>query len=192
MNSDDEDAIEDVKPDKERGMYTVEMDPRKDPVMLTQAEVAAQRAASKAVPRSQTPVSGSSDDDDPDGPEFVWSQTKSCMRRNKNYRKAATVDTKTNVPVPVPEPTRKSTPVNSDSEDQEPISEDQRRMIDLGKKMARKGTAQGTSRTKPPEEAKASHPRATRKTASRAGSLRPGGGSGQTDTCVASGNPSKT
>jgi hypothetical protein len=32
----------------------------------------------------------------------------------------------------------------------------------------------------------------TRSQASRAGGLRPGGGSGQTDTCVASGNPSKT
>jgi hypothetical protein len=32
----------------------------------------------------------------------------------------------------------------------------------------------------------------TRSQASRAGGLRPGGGSGQTDTCVAQGNPSKT
>jgi hypothetical protein len=32
----------------------------------------------------------------------------------------------------------------------------------------------------------------TRKTASRAGSLRPGDGSGQTDTCVDLFNPSKT
>jgi hypothetical protein len=55
-----------------------------------------------------------------------------------------------------------------------------------------KGTAQRTSRPKPTTEAKASHPMATRKTASRAGSLRSGGGSGQTDTCVAQGNPSKT
>jgi hypothetical protein len=42
-------------------------------------------------------------------------------------------------------------------------------------------------------EAKASHPMATRtRNASRAGGLRSGGGSGQTDTCVAQGNPSKT
>jgi hypothetical protein len=41
-------------------------------------------------------------------------------------------------------------------------------------------------------EAKASHPMATRKTASGVGSLRSGGGSGQTATCVASGNPPKT
>jgi hypothetical protein len=89
---------------------------------------------------------------------------------------------------PAPEP-RIPTPVNSDDEE---VSEDQKRMIVRGKKMARRGTAQGTSRTKPTEEAKASHPMATRKTASRGGGLRPGGGSWQTDTCVASDNPSKT
>jgi hypothetical protein len=64
MRSDDEDALEDVKPDEEKGMYTAGMDPTKGPVMLSQAQVAAQNAASKAPPRSQTPVSGSSDDDD--------------------------------------------------------------------------------------------------------------------------------
>jgi hypothetical protein len=52
MNSDDEDAIEDIKPDEEPNMYTAGMDPTKGPVMLTQAEAAAQRAASKAPPRS--------------------------------------------------------------------------------------------------------------------------------------------
>jgi hypothetical protein len=41
-------------------------------------------------------------------------------------------------------------------------------------------------------EAKASHPMETRRQASRAGGSRPGGGSGQKDTCVAQGNPSKT
>jgi hypothetical protein len=41
--------------------------------------------------------------------------------------------------------------------------------------------------------AKATQPRMqTRSQASRAGGLRPGGGSGQTDTCVAQGHPSKT
>jgi hypothetical protein len=40
--------------------------------------------------------------------------------------------------------------------------------------------------------AKATHPMETRRKASGAGGLRPGGGSGQTDTCVANGNPSKT
>jgi hypothetical protein len=41
--------------------------------------------------------------------------------------------------------------------------------------------------------AKATHPMATRtRSASGAGGLRPGSGSGQTDTCVASGNPFKT
>jgi hypothetical protein len=35
MNSDDDDALEDVKPDEEKGMYTPEMDPKKGPVKLT-------------------------------------------------------------------------------------------------------------------------------------------------------------
>jgi hypothetical protein len=43
------------------------------------------------------------------------------------------------------------------------------------------------------QEAKASHPMASRtRSASRAGGLRPRGGPGQTDTCVVLYNPSKT
>jgi hypothetical protein len=41
-------------------------------------------------------------------------------------------------------------------------------------------------------ETKVSKPVPKKKPASRAGGLRPGGGSGQTDTCVANGHPSKT
>jgi hypothetical protein len=41
-------------------------------------------------------------------------------------------------------------------------------------------------------ETKVSTPMVSRKRASGAGSLRPGGGSGSKDTCVAKGNPSKT
>jgi hypothetical protein len=43
-----------------------------------------------------------------------------------------------------------------------------------------------------PADPEASHPKRTRQQASRAGSLRGVGGSGQTDTRVANGNPSKT
>jgi hypothetical protein len=42
MNSDDEDALEDVKPDEEQNMYTAGMDPTKGPVKLSPRRVAAQ------------------------------------------------------------------------------------------------------------------------------------------------------
>jgi hypothetical protein len=153
MKSEDDDALEDVKPDEETGMYTAGMDPKKGPIMLTPAQVAAQKAAAAATapPRSKTPDSpppcsqtsapGSSDDD-PNGPEHVWSQTKGCLRRNKNYRKAATDDSKISVPAPVsvPEPTRQPTPLTSPvNSDDDGMSEDQKRMVARGKKMAQKG-----------------------------------------------------
>jgi hypothetical protein len=37
-------------------------------------------------PRSQSPVGGRSDDDDPTWPEQIWSQTKGHMRKNKHFR----------------------------------------------------------------------------------------------------------
>jgi hypothetical protein len=86
MNSDDDDALEDVKPDEEKGMYTRGMDPRQGPVKISAHEAARQRAASQALktakvpPRSQLPMYGSSDEDDPTGSEWIWSQTKGCMR----------------------------------------------------------------------------------------------------------------
>jgi hypothetical protein len=208
MNSDDEDALEDVKPDEEKGMYTAEIDPEKSPMKLTQAHAAAQRAAVRALPRSQTPVSGSSDDDDPNGSDYVSSQTKCCMRRNKHYRKAATNLSKTSVPEPVlvPEPQRQPTPVTSDTEDQNEMTEDQKRCAKIGKKKA-VAFQKAPAVQEPVREAKASKPvkeqespgtkvpkamETRRQAAGRAGGLRPGGGSGKTDTCVASGNPSKT
>jgi hypothetical protein len=93
MNSDDDDAIEDVKPDEEKGMYTAEMDPEKGPVKLSQAQVATEKAAAHAMkplrapPRSQSPIGWSSDEDEPTGSEWVWSQTKGCMRKNIFQRK---------------------------------------------------------------------------------------------------------
>jgi hypothetical protein len=95
MNSDDDGALEDVKTDEEKGMYTPGMDPRQGPVTLTQAQVAVEKAtvqalkAAKVPPRSQSPVCGSSDDDDPTRSEWIWSQTKNFMRRNKHFRSAA-------------------------------------------------------------------------------------------------------
>jgi hypothetical protein len=66
--SDDKD-IEGMEPDEEKNMYAPGMDPSKGPVKLSQAQVAAQKAAAQAQkelrvpPRSQSPVVGSSDDD---------------------------------------------------------------------------------------------------------------------------------
>jgi hypothetical protein len=115
MNSDDSDALEDVKPDEEKGMYTPEMDPKQGPVKLTQAQAGYQRAAAQALkastvpPHPQKPVEGSSDEDDPNGSERIWSQTKGCMRVNRHFREklaAAAAPKKTNPFAP-----RSSTPV---------------------------------------------------------------------------------
>jgi hypothetical protein len=173
MNSDEEDALKEEHGDVLEGMYTPGMDPEKGPVKLTQAQVAAQKAAAKALPLSQTPVSGSSDEDEPSGSEYVWSQTKGCMRKNKNYRKAATVDSKTSVLPPAP--IRLPTPVNSDTEDQGDMTEDQKRCARGGKKRSQKASTQPTKGQESPK------PMETRgQAASRAGGLRGAVGSGST------------
>jgi hypothetical protein len=202
--------------DVEENMYTAGMDPKKGPVMLShrqvaqhkavaaaQRELARQQAPRKAPPRSQTPVDGSSDDDDPNGADTIWSQSKHYYRRNKNKpipETTAPVSVPMNAPEPVRQPTPMTSPVNSDDEG---MSEDQRRKANLGKKMAQRGAP----KPKPVPEAKASKPvkgqespetkvskptETRRQAPSRAGSLRSGGGSGQTGTCVAKGNPPKT
>jgi hypothetical protein len=52
------------------------MDPKKGPLKLTQAEVARQRAAADALKKYEAQVAaGSSDDDDPNGHDMVWSHT---------------------------------------------------------------------------------------------------------------------
>jgi hypothetical protein len=70
---------------------------------------------------------------------------------------------------------------SSDKEDDEFISEDQKRAMRNAKMKAGKGIKGKT------------HPMCTRNDdVSRAGSLRPAGGSGQKDARVASSHPSKT
>jgi hypothetical protein len=180
-------------------MYTAEMDPNQGPMKLTPAQVAAQKAAAQALkflrtpPRSQSPVGGSSDEDGPTGSEWIWSHAKGCMRRNKFFRnKAATDDSKIETIIPpaveIVSAPHKSTPVNSDNEDQEEMSEDQRRLLEHGIRKGSKGSRKGT---RPVTEQESTHPMGTRRQASRAGGLRPVGGSGQTDACVANGHPSK-
>jgi hypothetical protein len=201
MNSSDEDDPE-MKPDVLEGMSTSEMDPEKGPIKLTQAQVAAQKAAAKALkaskppPRSQAPMpTGSSDDDDPAGPQMVWSSSKQIFRRNKhwvdpNVPALLAPEPQKALPAPpvlkaLPAPEPQSTPVSSDTEDQSEMTEDQKCCARMGKKLSQRSTAQRTSRSNPTTEAQASHPMATRRReASRAGGLRPGGGLEQMDTRV--------
>jgi hypothetical protein len=233
MNSSDEDDPN-MKPDTLEGMYTEGMDPEKGPIKLSQTQAAVQKAAAHAqksqmiskIPRVESPMpTGSSDDDDPDSPKTVWSQSRSVFRPNKNWRDPNALA------LPAPEPERKPTPVSSDTEDQSEMTEGQKRYARSAKKKAGVDKSVTRSRAvtgstpppmsfpkamasqrapadiptkgqqapKPPvkgqesPEAKASHQMATRRQeASRAGGLRSGGGSGQTDTCVSSRNPSKT
>jgi hypothetical protein len=170
-NSEDEDD-EKMKPDEEPNMYTPGIDPSKGPIKLSTSQVAAQKAAyqalksSKVPPRSQSPANGSSDEDDPNGSEYKWSQTKSCMRKNKHWnglsatgglalpapkpQKALPAQELKALPapelkaLPAPEP-RIPTPINSDDEE---LSGDQKRMVAFAEKKSRRDTAQRTSRPK--------------------------------------------
>jgi hypothetical protein len=241
MNSSDEDD-HDMKPGELTGMYTEGMDPKKGPVVLTEAQVAAQKAAARA-PKSQPPrvesplPDGSSDDGDPFGSKTVWSISKQAFRPNRKWidpdtpalpapaasaseptsegtrgnpvmssSPAPLASRFTQSPLALPAPDRQPTPVSSDTENQDDMTEDQKRYARFGKKTAtaspRAPADVPTKEQQAPKrpvkgqkspEAKASHPMASRtRTASRAGGLRSGGGSGSTDTCVAKGNPSKT
>jgi hypothetical protein len=208
MNSDDDDALEEEHGDKLTGTCTPKMDPKRGPVRISQHEAARQRAAAQAMkevkvpPRSQSPVGGSSDEDEPTGSEWIWSQTKGCMRKNKHFRaQTATADSKfedqpaksTNPFIPRP-----STPVESPSlVATVNVPLDTLPVLTKGKKSgvssvrAKKGA--GKKAANGPADSEATQPMVTPQRASRAGSLRRGvGGSGQTDTCVASSHPSKT
>jgi hypothetical protein len=153
MNSDDEEDPN-MKPDVEPNMYTEGMDPLKGPIQLTQSQVAAQKAAAhalKALPRSQAPMpTGSSDDDDPNGSQYIWSTSKGIFRKNKKWRDPNVLA------LPAPEPDRKPTPVSSDTEDQGEMSEDQKRLARIGKKKAT--ATRKASAAQPVPEAKASSP----------------------------------
>jgi hypothetical protein len=225
MRSDEEDALKDEHGEELTGVYAPGCSSL-DQARLTAEQAVAQRAASspstpastpREPPRSQSPAISSSDDDDLSQSEWIWSQTKGCVRKNKAWvkriaesalalpapepQKALPAPDLKALPAPdpkelkapsAPEPKQRiPTPVNSDDEGN--LSEDQKRHLATAKKMSKRSTAQSTSRLKPVTEAQAAQPMETRRqAASRAGGLRPGGGSGQTGTCVAQGNPSKT
>jgi hypothetical protein len=210
----DEDAEEDVEADKELGIYAPGVDPTLGPKVLSSSEAARQRAVSRAI-RSQSSSLPTSTDSEM-GNSIVSSPAQS------------------------PQPTRQPTPLNSDNEDEDEMTEDQRRKLRGAKKMAKvaqpprcpsapgaraaprepKGDGTPASRMRadagpsqkvpqPAAQVQAASPRAPGAKAptpakgqqvpkqptggSRAGGFRPGvGGSGQTDTRVASSHPSKT
>jgi hypothetical protein len=80
-----------------------------------------------------------------------------------------------------PGETRKATPMNSDNEDQEEMSEDQKRCIASGKRKAKRDS-----------QAWSTHPMTTRSEEREAGGVRVTAGSGQKDTRATNGRPSKT
>jgi hypothetical protein len=82
-HSDDE-AKEDVVPDEEHNMHTSEMDPKKGTVKISQYEAARKPAAASALKAAEAQVAaGSSDNDDPESPDMVWSHSLQTFRRNK-------------------------------------------------------------------------------------------------------------
>jgi hypothetical protein len=151
------------------------------PVMLTQAQVAAQKAGAqkRAPPRSQSPVGGSSDDDDPArADEWIWSQTKGCLRRNKFYKAPIATDPPEKV-TSTPPPLSSPAPIKAPSRPPTPVSVPAVPPSPKGKKSATKAAAsqKAPAAQKPVPEAKASKPVETRsKTVSRAGGLRSVGG----------------
>jgi hypothetical protein len=217
MSSSDEDDPK-MKPDVLTGVCTAEMDPKAGPRVLTQSQAAYQRAVGKArkeqmilsAPRVDSPgpeevfgappqvdilkTGGSSDDDTLDRSECIWSVSKGTNRRNKAWvRRLA--DSALGLPAPEPGKVEVGKPVTRSRAVTDPTSPSVPKAAASQRAPADQPTgAKAPAPTKGQEspEAKASHPMVTRKTASRAGSSRSGGGSGQTDTCVAQGNPSKT
>jgi hypothetical protein len=225
-NSDDE-AKEDVEPDKELGACTPEMDPTQGPKVLSQQEAARQRAAANALSRSQSSGFSTSTSDvssdfgnsiissrvssqqptqqpspphsDADGGlselKRVVDHAKECLARHpprptsapgtrpstkKKPEEAGNTGTRSRA---VPDPT----PPTQASESKKAVASPGAPADQL------KGT-----KVPPPTKGQQvpKHPMETRKQAndgSRAGGFRPGvGGSGLTDTCVASSHPSQT
>jgi hypothetical protein len=146
IRSDEEDAIspKEAEPDEEHGMYAPGCTSL-DQAKMTEEQAQAQGARAKVPPRSQTPV-GSSDDDDPNVEDLIWSQTRHYWRPNKNKKPTVAAPAQAPAPISEPEPVRQPTPLTSpmNSED-EGMSEDQRRMVERAKKMAARGVPRSES-----------------------------------------------
>jgi hypothetical protein len=163
---------------------------------------------------------GSSDDDTLDQREWIWSETHGCQRRNKAWSSKLAQDARAlpapdptskalQDPLALPAPEHQPSATGSGFEDNpatrsRAVAESSALVPAMG--IPKRGTKaaasprapavqpKGTKVPPPTKEQQApKHPMATRtREASRAGGLRPMGGSGQTDTCVSQRNPSKT
>jgi hypothetical protein len=197
MSSSDEDDPN-MKPDKEKGMYTEGMDPKKGPVHLTPAQAMTQRFNAKATREAGFPEPTQSFRLSTDA--HIEADEASGLVGGFGKLMARLRDAIS------PSSSRTPTPITSDNEDQDEMTEDQKRLARFGKRKAAfsrepadqpKGAkaptpTKGQVKAQESPETKVSYPIVTRSQAIRAGSLRPGGGSGQTGTCVAQGNPLKT
>jgi hypothetical protein len=198
MNSDEDDSVKEEHGEVLTGMYTAEMDPNLGPQKLTTAQVAVQKAAAQALkaleaqkvpPRSQSPMGGSSDEDEPTGSEWIWSQTpKQVFQRSGTNRRFKSRDSTGSSLL---DTSRKCTPQSEGSIN---VPTDTLPDLKKGKKSSVPAPKKGAGKkaADKPADPEATQPMKTR-SVSRAGSLRPGvGGSWQKDTCVASSHPSKT
>jgi hypothetical protein len=192
-NSSDEDDPK-MKPDELSGMYTAEMDPKAGPRVLPQSQVAYQRAVGRACKeqlslaspapepeRKPTPLTSPANSDDEE-------MSEDQRRHLKTAKKMA--DRGAKKPAPKADPEVKAPATGP------PLK------IMKSAAPQRAPADQPTGAKAPPPkkgqespETKVSVPMVTRqqeKQASGAGGLRPGGGSGQKDTRVTKGHPSKT
>jgi hypothetical protein len=197
MNSDDEDALEDVKPDEEQNMYAAGMDPTKGPIKLSNRQAAAQRVP-WAILTQQQALSIP----EPQLTSSPPAQLPPVKDEGKPVTQSrAVTDPSSSISQPAPAaitPSRPPTPVSVPADTPAPKGRKPAPKAAASQKAPAGKPTEGTKAPKPVNgqegpETRVSHPMDTRaKTASRAGCLRPGGGSGQTDTCVSSRNPSKT
>jgi hypothetical protein len=123
----DDEAKEDVLPDVEKGMYTEGMDPEKGPTKLSQHEAARQRAAAPALKS----LRGSSEADDPDSPDMVWSNSRQTWR--KNTAKVLSDSEEGNSIVPSRQSSQ-TTPSPQDDDDWSWMTPDQRRKAEVAAK----------------------------------------------------------
>jgi hypothetical protein len=219
-NSSDEDD-ENMKPDKLTGMYTAEMDPKVGPKVLSPTEGAFQRAAGRAMKEQSQPAQERVPLASPANSEDEWmpdDQRKALNRGKKLAQKAAPKG----VPKPpyaerIPDPVVQA-PVKGAALEIKKATASPRASAHMptgakalfskveGKPATRSravaepstlvpavGISKQVTKAAASQRAPAdSSPMVTRSQASRAGGLRSGRGSGQTDTSVAQGNPSKT
>jgi hypothetical protein len=211
----DEDAEEDVEADKELGMYAPGVDPTLGPKVLSQAEVARQLAVIQASKAQASSRSTTTDSDF--GNSIVSSRAPSpqsaegLSEEHKRLKAHALECSLRNLPRPGSAPGTKLPPKKSQERDGNPGTRS-RAVPDLTPQASESKKAAASPRAPadqpkgaqapnpimgqqvPKNPAEGHHPMATRSSdGSRAGGFRPGvGGSGQTDTCVASSHPSYT